>query len=393
MNNLWDREQRFIRDVIIPIESRGVLIDTDMCRRYLAIGEGTMNRIRSEINLNPGSTKDLHTLLIDQMNLPVFKRTPKGKPSFDKEAMEDYDLLLSHLGNPLARQVLTYRGWQKSCSSFYRPYLNKLGKDGRLRPHFKVHGTKTSRMSAEDPNTQQIPKGNTGYEWNEHIKECFLAPNEFVLLNVDYSQVEFRTAAAYAKEEVLLDAFNDPTRDVFTEMSVALNRPRNQCKTFTYATLYGAQTKKIGEVMGLKPHDAEKFGNDWRNRYSRIMDLADQVNSLARSRGYIKLWTGRRRHFPDPRESRKAFNSLIQGGGAEIVKSAMIRVMDRVDRKGYYQMLLQVHDSIVGEARISELEQVTHDIQTEMGKVSEEKDFGVLFSTEADFWGPKMVAA
>lgn len=389
IENLWTREQEFI-NVINAMECRGVKIDQPMCSRESAIGEARMKNISEELDCNPGSTKDLKVLLIDKLGLPVVKPTPKGAPSFDKEAMAEYDTLLEHQQNPLAKKIFEYRGWQKS-HGYYESFLKLVDPDSRIRTSYWIHGTQTGRLSSRTPNLQQIPRSSSK-PWNGRMKEVFLPPDDYRLLNVDYGQLEFRLAAAYSREPILLDAFNDPKRHVFKEMSALLGLEYTQCKTATYAILYGAQIPKVGAILGFDPDRAAKFSDDWYNTYPKLMETAQRVNYTAARRGYIKYWSGRRRHFPDRRDSRKAFNSLLQGGGAEVVKSAMIRVKKRIDREGYYSLLLQVHDSLVGEARISEMEEITALIQHEMCNIAEEHDFGVRFTAEADFWGPKVAA-
>lgn len=404
--NLWDREQEFMR-LIIEMMRRGVGLDQEMCRREIAIGESRMFNIRKDIKADPGSNKDLKRLLIDELGLPIIKTSTKtSKPSFDKTVMAEYDEMLEHRDSSLAKQIFEYRGWQKA-TGYYNSFLELVSPHtNRLHTNYRINGTLTSRLSSEKPNLQQIPKTQENPEkkpWNNRMKQVFLPlghggmfipagfdwdGSEYCLLNVDFGQIEFRLAAAYSDEKILLDAFNDPSRHVFKEMSKLLNRDYNQCKTFTYATLYGAQAKKIGEILGLDPDDAFKFGEDFHNQYPRLVEFADKVNRIANRRGYIKLWSGRRRHFTEPGEWKKAFNSLLQGGGAELVKSAMIRVKKRVDDGHNYRMNLQVHDSIIGEAKLSMIDEIREAVIEAMTDVTEEYDFGVKFTAEADFWGP-----
>lgn len=388
------------------METRGIGLDQEFCRREWAIGESRMHNARERVGYNPGSPKDLKILLIDKLGLPVVKRSKTtGAPSFDKFAMAEYDEMLERQGSDLAKDIFLYRGWQKSVG-YYKSWLEKVSPvDGRLRTQYKLHGTLTGRLSSGDPNLQQIPK-ESKKEWNGRMKEAlipmgwyglcvplsYLSVNhgDYGLLNVDSGQLEFRMAAAYSGEKILLDAFNDPSRHVFKEMSALLNLPYADVKTATYAILYGALIPKVAEILGYGPEESAQFSETWYNTYPKLMEFSEKVNHTAATRGYIKYWTGRRRHFPDRRDSRLAFNALLQGGGAELVKSAMIRVKKRVDKEGYYRMLLQVHDSIVGEALMSEIEEIKSRVITEMTNVAEEYDFGVKFTAEADFWGPKL---
>lgn len=401
IDNLWTREQEFINTINL-MECRGVRIDTQMSRRKIAIGESTMHTIKRDIGANPGSPKDLKRLLLDELKLPVVKRSANtGAPSFDKEAMKEYDLILEHRGSDLAQKIVAYRGWQ-NATAFYKGFLEHLSPDGRLRTNYWIHGTLTSRLSSRGPNLQNIPKSQEDAAkkpWSGDMKEAFL-PLDYPeptwgLLNVDMSQLELRLAVAYSREPKLLEILNDPNpkRKIFAEMAAEMGYDYNTIKTWMYASLYGAQYKKIGQILGLGPDESMAMHEKFMNTYPLLMEFPSVVRSKALSRGYIKYWSGRRRHLAHPNDANKMFNSLLQGGGAEIVKSAMIRVKNRVDRDGYYRMLLQVHDSIVGEARMSEIEEIKAAVIREMSNVSEEYDFGLRFSAEADFWGPKMELA
>lgn len=395
IENLWQREQEFI-NVINAMECRGVRIDQTMARRKIAIGESEMNQIQKELGANPGSSKDLKRLLLDELGLPVVKRsTQTNAPSFNKQAMAEYDLILENQGSDLAKKIVAYRGWQ-NATGFYKGFLDKVSPDGRLRTNYWIHGTKTGRLSSRGPNLQNIPKeleDPSKKPWSSDMKEVFLPllypdKKEWVLLNADFGQLELRINAAYCGEPLLIDIFSDPTRHVFRESAARMNQSYNAVKTFFYASAYGAQYKKIGQILGLEDPEAIKLHEDFMNLYPRMMAFPNQVRAKAIQRGYITYWTGRRRHLENRGDANKMFNSLMQGGGAEIVKSAMIRVFKRVQREGFYHMLLQVHDSIVGEARVDHIEEIKQMIVDEMTRVHEEYEFGVKFTAETDYWGP-----
>src|SRR6185437_5333306 len=146
--------------------------------------------------------------------------------------------------------ILEYRGWSKTTSSNYRPYLALLSPDGRLRPNYKQHGTLTGRLSCEMPNLQQIPREGSK-RWNGQLKKCFITldPDE-MLLEFDYSQLELRLGAAYAKEESLIQVFREG-RDIFQEMAEALEMDRQSTKTMNYAIAYGAGVTRISNVLDI----------------------------------------------------------------------------------------------------------------------------------------------
>lgn len=389
MRTLWNRELEFL-NVLKHMENRGVLIDKPLAKMQYELGRYRCEDIKEDLRMDPGKSSDLKKLLIDEMGLPVVKQSVKtGNPSFDKAAMEDYELLLEYGGynKEIASMILEYRGWQRTCSSNYKPYLEKCGPDGRVRTHYNLHRTVTSRLSSSDPNFHNIPRNSQGARpWNIGVKECFMAPVGYTLVEFDYSQLEFRAAAAYAEDDVLLDAFNGydniaRKRDVFTEMSIALDQDRQDCKTFTYAKLYGALAKKLAFILGKTVPEGQVMWNDWNALYYKLVDLSDQVHESAKKKNYTILWTGRRRHYEQKYETRKAFNSLLQGGGAEIVKSAMIRMFNTIDNPEC-RMLLTVHDSVVWEIKTDMVDHYSPIILAEMSNVIADIDDPTFYYTD-----------
>jgi DNA polymerase-1 len=300
--------------------------------------------------------------------------------------MAEYEEIIEARGsdiNNVAHKVLEYRGWAKTVSSNYRAYQTYADSEGILRPNFKIHGTKTTRLSCAEPALQQIPK-ETKKPWNGKLKKAFIPKRKgFVLLGRDYSQLEYRLGAGYANQENIIEAFNDVDRDVFSELAEELHRPRNDVKTLMYAKGYGAALPKLELLLG---DGARQFIKNWEAKHNRMVALANRVNETAKSRGYIKLWTGRRRHFDYKSEARKGWNSLIQGGGAEIVKSAMIRCNKEFRNDPNCNLVLQVHDELLFEVKESELEYYDLKIKHLMESVTDEIDFGVHFKTESKIW-------
>lgn len=391
--NLWDREVENM-EVFHAMEGRGVLINREICEQEIAIGEGRMNQLRKELGgANPNSNKDLKTLLIDEMKLPVMPEhlTRGGQPSFDKAAMATYEAILAN--NPeytdgpwgsVAKNILEYRGWSITLGLCYRKFVELLGPDNRLRCDYWLHGTKTTRVSCHDPNLQQVPK-ETAKVWNRNIKRAFEARPGYSLMQFDFSQGEMRLAAGYAKQANLMETFQWG-RDMWGDMIASLNRPKPQCKTLTYAKMYGAQRNKLRLILG--GDDPDQFITDWEAYHDKIVAYSNRAYQVAQKRGYVFLWTGRIRHLRnDPKGGpRLAFNSLLQGGLAEIVKSAMIRLFKEVDNEEC-QMLLMVHDSVIFEIRRDLLEQYIPLIKETMSRVTDEINFDVPFDVEEEFWG------
>lgn len=378
----WENRQRFVR-LIAKMEGRGIRIDTDLSKKELVKGERRMLEIMDELDANPASNDDLHKLLIDEMALPVYELTPKGKASFNKKAMEKYEELLSKRADKTAKLVLEFRGWQKTCSSNYAAYLKLLGPDGRVRPNYKLHGTVTGRLSCSDPNLQQIPRVSNK-PWNGKLKKAFIPAEGYTLYEADYSQLELRLGAYYAKEQDLIDIFAEG-RDVFTEMAATLGMARHDTKTLVYTIQYGGGINRISTVFNVDGVTANEIRENFFSSYPGFRSVARRASMVARNKGYVKLWSGRRRHFDDPKaDNFKAFNAIVQGGAADIVMRTMLRLDDAVDNDNC-RMLLQIHDSVVFEIKTDHEEIYIPQIKEVMEDVK--PDFGVRFAVEVKEWG------
>lgn len=383
---LWPAERRFTR-LLTDCEQRGVGVDKEFCERKATQGRHRMAAILDELDVDSdtlGPTA-LHSLLLDELNLPVHHVSEKtGKPSFNKAAMEYYDEILQGPGwdnNPTAQLILEYRGWQKAVTSLYEPMLVLASPDGRVRPNFKQHGTRTGRLSCEGPNLQQVPRKSTKV-WNGDAKQAFVARDGYELVGYDYSQLEFRLAASYGQEQWLIDEFASPSGDVFTSMASRIGAERFVAKTYTYATIYGAGPTKIAATLGRSVAEIEDTYEAFKESIQGIRRASQVAAQRAQSRGFVRYWTGRRRHFPYSEGFHKAFNSLLQGGGAELVKHAMITIDDNVCDKDC-QIVLQVHDEIVFEIREGMRDRYEPEIIKHMTNFPQ---FGVRFDVEGKVW-------
>lgn len=385
---LWDYEQKWVR-LVAKMEDTGILIDQALCERELTKGLRILNEIRLQLGFNPGSPKDLGNFLIGEMSMPVVKRSKKtGNPSFDKEAMKVYDEILMQMGDERAKLILTYRGWQKTTSSNYEAYLKLFSQeDGKLRPNFKLHGTRTGRMSCEHPNLQQIPRISEN-PWNGHLKQAFITEAGRTAWEFDYSQLEFRLGAAYAREQKLLDIFNDDSRDVFDEMSAELGMARHDTKTLNYTIQYGGGVNRVSSVFGMSPALAKARINQYYEKYPGLRKVSRLAEMRCLEKGFVQYWTGRRRHFQFPQsEAHKAFNAAIQGGAFEIVKRRMIALDEAGLINDECRLDLQVHDSIRLDIEDGKEDTYVPEVKRIMEDV--DKDFGVNFKVEVNKWGTK----
>lgn len=386
---VWPHKQDMIR-VLLSMKRHGVLIDVQLAAEYVQKGQERMAQIEKELGINPASPKQMKKLLIDDLGLPVVKSSKlTGSPSFDKQAMLAYDSMLEQLENPVAKLIKEFRGWQKAVSASYKPYIDLVGTDGRLRCSYRLHGTATGRLSCAEPNLQQIPK-TSDKPWNGKVKECFIAQDGYVLLNADFSQLELRLATAYAGEEELKKVFNEG-RDIFTEMAKQLGMLRHDAKTLVYSMQYGAGEQRLMNVFGVNKAKAKEIRQNYFDTYPNFRRLNERCTTKVEQTGKIKIWSGRKRHFENRNEAYKAMNSLIQGGSADIVERIMVKCFKELESEDC-RMLLQVHDSITFEVKESVVPQYLEKIRTimeDVNAVTGDVDFDVRFDVEVDYWVPE----
>lgn len=381
----WNTELPFNR-LLYTMEQRGVGTNGNLASRMAERGSLRMDTIRKNLHFNPASTKDLGHFLLDELGLPVLGLTPKGKPSFRKEIMEEYDEILQASNNPTARMIAHYRGWQKAVSSLYLPLLEKTGPDGRIRTQFNQHKTVTGRLSANDPNLQQVPRGSDK-PWNGNAKACFTSGrDDAALIGWDYSQIELRLAAAYGREQVLLTEFEQDSADPFNVLAPLIYGSltpelRQETKTFVYANLYGAGLPKIAATIGKSIQETEPLFDNYKKSISGIVDVSQQVSRLVERRGWVSYWDGRRRHIRDRRAAYKAWNSVIQGGAAQLMKQSMLRCQEFENDECH--MVLSVHDEItfiIKYDKIPEYEPLIVKAMTDW------PDFGVRLAVAGKEW-------
>lgn len=388
----WKNIEQDTYHTLYNMKTRGVKVDLEVCQNYVDLGRTEIERIKSELGFDPGVKKNMEQVFWKDLGLPVITAKRKNgteSPTFDKAAMERYELMLEARSNKddseLASKVLAFRGWQKAISSYYQKYIDLVFPDGKVRPSYLVHGTVSGRFACVEPNLQQLPKESTGKKpWVDTLKQdVFRADEGYELWEFDYSQLEFRLGAHYANEPVLLDAFNDDSRDVFTEMSALLSMPRQDCKTLTYSINYGAGAQRIMDAFNVSRDVATGHIQRFYSTYPNLR----RVNMIAKNQAErhlkIQLWSGRYRHFQYKEQGFKAFNSFIQGGAADVVKMAMNRINKELPE---LRMLLQVHDSLIFElpvARAEEYKKQIMDIMANPGGM----DWQVHLKTDGHMLG------
>jgi DNA polymerase-1 len=300
--------------------------------------------------------------------------------------------------NERAKEVLEFRGWQKADSSFYKPYLTLLGPDGRIHPQFRLHGTVTGRLSCANPNLQQIPRKGK-FLWNDRTKQCFIPEDGYELWEFDYKTLEFRVAAVYARNGELIERINagedlhQATVDMIRDRT-GLIYDRQDIKTTNFLKLYGGGPNKLAMQLKVKEHIWDGYpdckcsscivNKAWNATFPEMRLVMANAAQTAKERGYVLYWTDRRKHYGtrfNKGEEHKAFNALCQGGGAEIVKHALVKCRDIEAEK--IRPVLTVHDSLVWEISPDKVEATLRGVSEKMTDFQ----FPVKLEVDAHKWG------
>jgi DNA polymerase-1 len=259
--------------------------------------------------------------------------------------------------------------------------------DGRIHTTFQQTVTATGRLSSTDPNLQNIPVRT---EEGRRIRDCFIAAKPYVdLLTADYSQIEMRIMAHLSKDAALIEAFKSG-EDLHTTVGAQVfgvkpkdvdPEMRRQIKAMSYGLAYGLSAFGLSQQLNLSPTEAAALMGSYFDRFGGIRDYLKTVVIEARERGYTETILGRRRYLPDlnsenrqQREvaERMALNAPIQGSAADIMKVAMLNVVQAMRTEGLTsRLLLQVHDELIFEIAAGESEKLSSLVEREMSKAAE----------------------
>ena len=355
------------------MERNGIRIDSALLakqgqqvgKRLLEL-EGEIHQLAGQ-PFNIQSPKQIAEILFGRLELPVIKKTPSGAPSTDEEVLqklaEDY---------PLPARILDYRSLAKLMST----YIEKLPrmadpKTGRIHTNFSQATAVTGRLASSDPNLQNIPVRT---EEGRRIREAFIPAEGCKLLSADYSQIELRIMAHIAEDENLLAAFREgkdvhqataaeifgvPLKDVNSEQ-------RRYAKVINFGLIYGMSAFGLAGNLGIERSAAQNYIAKYFDRYPGVAQYMERTRLEARENGYVETVFGRRLWLPEikgsngPRRQgaeRAAINAPMQGTAADLIKLAMIAVENWLEKEQLKtKMLLQVHDELVFDVPMVEIE-------------------------------------
>ena len=319
-----------------------------------------------EFNIN--STKQLGEILFEKLRLPVVKKTKSGY-STDVDVLEK--LKEEH---PVIEKLLEYRQLMKLNSTYVegmKPYINPKTK--RIHSFFHQTITATGRISSTEPNLQNIP---TRFELGKQLRKVFKPAEGSIYIDADYSQIELRVLAHISNDEHMVQAFNNGEDIHKQAASKVFNTPidevtkeqRSNAKAVNFGIVYGISDFGLGEQLGISRKKAKQYIDQYLEQYSGIKNFMTEIVEHAKETGYVETLFKRRRYIPELKSSnymvrqfgqRAAMNTPIQGTAADIMKIAMINVLKELkNRNMKSKIVLQVHDEMMIEAVLEEVEEV-----------------------------------
>jgi len=372
--------------VLMQMEIYGVALDGEFLRNLNDKLSEQIGVLEKEIydsvghRFNINSTKQLGDILFGELKLPSGKKTKTG---FSVSA----DVIESLRGqHPIVDYLLEYRQLTKLKSTYVDGLLAQMDQiTGRVHTSFSQTTASSGRLSSSNPNLQNIPVRT---EVGRQIRRAFIADPSYMLLTADYSQFELRILAHITHEPRLVEAFSK-NEDIHTITAASLfevpvsevtKDQRRLAKTVVYAVLYGQSAFGLAQITGMTNMQASEFIKRYHETFPHIKDYVDSTLNQARKQGYVNTLFGRKRFFPDmhglshnERQAleREAINMPIQGGNADLIKIAMIRIQHAIEEMHLKtRMILQVHDELVFEVPVEELERIKNLVKSLMEGVA-----------------------
>jgi DNA polymerase-1 len=383
--DLYREVELALTAVLSRMERAGVRVDEAVLAHLSKEYASELERIEARVYELAGepfqiaSPKQLQRILFEKLKLPVLRKTKTGY-STDEAVL---DQLQHH--HELPQWILAHRRLSKLKNTYVDalpPLIDE--RSGRIHPTFHQTGAATGRLSATNPNVQNIPIRTPE---GVRIREAFVPARGCALVSADYSQVELRILAHYSGDESLLEAFRlDADVHQRTAADVLGISPeevtpeqRARAKAINFGIIYGSTAFGIANQLGIASAEAQATIDAYFERYQGVRRFIDQTISDARERGFVTTHLGRRRYLPDlgsrnrvqrQAAERMAVNTVIQGTAADLIKKAMVAVDTELRRQDFEaRMILQVHDELVFEAPKREVERLSEQARTVMESV------------------------
>ena len=380
--------------VLWELEKNGIKVKPDELKSY---GDALVGRIQelearilqdAGVVFNINSPKQLGEILFEKMGIPGGKKTKTGYST----GVEVLEKLAAEY--PIAADVLEYRGLAKLKSTYADGLAVYIKEDNRIHSSFNQTIAATGRISSTEPNLQNIP---VRMELGRLIRKVFVPKEGYVFVDADYSQIELRILAHMSGDEQLIEAYRSSedihritaSKVFHTPFEEVTSLQRRNAKAVNFGIVYGISSFGLSQDLSITRKEAASYIEEYFKTYPGIKKFLDQCVSDAKEKGYSVTLFGRKRPMPELKSSnfmqrsfgeRVAMNAPIQGTAADIMKIAMINVYEELKKQNLKsKLVLQVHDELLIEASLDELEVVKDILENQMKNAAQ-----LLVSLEVD---------
>ena len=382
---VYEQIDRPLSSVLQEMEREGIMLDTLKLKQLDTRFDTEMNKLSEEIyaladeEFNLSSPKQIGEILYTKLGLKGKKHT-SGSLNTSAEVLEQ--MAEEH---ELPRKILEWRQYQKLKSTYTTALLSLIDKNNRVHTTYSQISVNTGRLSSLNPNLQNIPvRTPIGRE----IRECFIAKPGCKLIAADYSQVELRLLATIADVKFLQESFHENV-DIHRKTAAQVfgipyeevdANHRRRAKAINFGIVYGISAFGLSKEIESTPAEAQRYIDAYFANMPEVKTYMEKAINFARQNGFVTTPFNRKISIYGIQDSNKrissfaeraAINAPIQGGAADIIKLAMNRISAKLKQSGMQtKMLLQVHDELVFEAPLNEVEKASALIKQEMENIT-----------------------
>ncbi len=381
LRHLYDTCDLPLMPILLKMERTGVLVNKTGLQQLSNVFHEQLTKLEKEIwelaghEFNIASPKQLGVVLFDELNLPANK-----KRSTDAESLND--LIDTH---PIIEKILNWRSIAKLAGTYADALPRQIAIDGRIHTTYLQTSTNTGRLSSRDPNLQNIPIKT---ELGEEIRKCFIAPDGYLLISVDYSQIQLRLLADVANVHTFKETFisgkdihEQTARKIF---NIAEGNPvpkdlRRAAKTVNFSIIYGISSFGLSGQLGISRAAAQEIINTYMAGLPEIKEYIEKVKDFAVKNACVYTPWGRRIELPEAKNPRMrgyamraAINAPIQGFEADLMRRAMVNIDKKIIKPNTdkLRMIMQVHDEIIFECKEDVAAEFAKRIEFEMENVA-----------------------
>jgi DNA polymerase-1 len=375
--DLFNHLEAPLLQVLADMEYEGVRLDVDFLKAYSMELKEEIKQLENKIyalagsSFNIASPKQVGEILFDKLKIPYkWRKTKTGQYATDEEKLVELDGQ-----HPIIGEILKYRGLSKLKSTYVDALPNMVNPNTkRIHSSFNQALTATGRLSSNNPNLQNIPIRT---EEGARVRQAFIPRDEHhVLVAADYSQIELRLIAEISGDEGMLEAFQKG-QDIHRATAAKVfgipyeevtKVQRYRAKTVNFSIIYGAGSTNLSKQLGISRNESKALIDAYFQQYHGLKSYMEKTVDMARKKGYVLTLMGRKRILRDIHSNssleksnaeRMAINTPIQGSAADLIKMAMLSIHETL-KSGHWgaKMILQVHDELVFDVPLSEVEKL-----------------------------------